>query len=85
MFTRAVAGSTVHVSPLSVEYATAEALVHHSPGSPQARTDMKLMYCVPPTEMPAVGTTVVSTPSMPTLPRTSRAKFGSEESTGAPE
>ena len=46
---------TVQFSPLSVETAIAEKFVVHWPGLPHCLTDMKLTYCVVPTEMPAVG------------------------------
>ena len=43
-----VPGYTPHVSPLSLETASAEKLVVHAPLPSQDLIDMKFMNCLPP-------------------------------------
>ena len=77
---------TVQFSPLSLETATAEKFVDHCPGAPHLLTDMKLTYCVVPTEIPAVGMTVTSVTARFRLAITWREKsgLGRSRTTGEP-
>lgn len=75
---------TVHVSPLSLETATAEKFVDHDPGWPQALIDMKLTYWVVPTEIAAVGMTVTSFCTRLRLAITCREKLDPGPLTGEP-
>src|SRR5690606_2580467 len=81
---RMLSRGTVHVSPLSVDTATAEKFVDHCPGAPHWATDMKFTYCVEPTEIPAVGMTVTSWAARPRLAITCREKSGRSRVTGDP-